>query len=117
VYLFLFNNSLADILVGHVQKLESEPGLQIRHNIGHTHVQVAVGQVRLSVVIIASFLGAFSELREATVSCSCLPVVPHGTTRLPLGELSRNSVYEYFRKFVKKNQFSLKSNKNNGCFT
>ena len=43
------------MLVGHVQKYESDSGLQIRHGIGHTNAQVAAGQVRPSVVIIGSF--------------------------------------------------------------
>jgi len=48
---------------------------------------------------------------------SCLSVYPHGKTRFPLDGFWWNSIFENFRKSVKKIQVSLKSDKNEGYFT
>ena len=46
-----------------------------------------------------------------------MSVRPHATTRLPLDGFWWNLIFEFFRKSVDKIQVSLKSDKNNGCFT
>jgi hypothetical protein len=57
-------------------------------------------------------LGNFAKVMSA-----CLPVRPHGTTRLPLDGFSWNLILKIFRKSVEKIQVSLKSDKNSGYFT
>ena len=50
------------------------------------------------------FLGAFAKLRKVTISfvvSVCPSVHPHGTTRLPLGGLWWNLIFEYFSKICR----------------
>jgi len=56
------------------------------------------------------------KLRKMTISF-VMPVCPHRTSRLPLDGFSWNLIFEYFTKICRKNQFLLKSDKNNGHFT
>ena len=61
-------------------------------------------------------LGAFGNLRKATISC--LSVRPsfrlHGKIGLSLGGFSSNLIFQCFRKSVEKIKVSLRSYKNNG---
>jgi hypothetical protein len=65
-------------------------------------------------------LGRFAKLRNVTVSF-VMPVRPsvclHGTTWFPLDGYSLNLIFEYFSKMCLESQVSLKSGKNDGCFT
>ena len=47
----------------------------------------------------------------------CLSARLYRKTRLPLDGFSLNFIFEYFSKIRRKNQVSLKSDKNNGYFT
>ena len=47
----------------------------------------------------------------------CPSVRPHGTIRLPLDGFWLNLIFEFIRKYIKKIQVSLKSEKYNGYFT
>ena len=93
--------------------------------LSHTVVQQTYAVNWMAVVLFAPqdslgcrFCQARSQkLRKATMSFVCLSVHPHGTTRLPLDGFPWNLMFYYFRKFVKKIQVSLKSDKNNGYFT
>ena len=61
-------------------------------------------------------LGAFAKLRKATISfvmSVCPSVRPHGKTRLYYTDVHEISYLSVFRKSSK----SLKTDKNNGCFT
>jgi len=62
---------------------------------------------------ILAFLGAFAELRKATISF-VMPVCPHGCHWTDFHEILYSSI---FRKSVVKIQVSLQSDKNNGYFT
>jgi len=62
------------------------------------------------------FLGAFTKFPKVTISF-VMSVRPHETTRIPLNGFSRSLILDYFQKSVEKIQVSLKSDKNNGCFT
>ena len=66
-------------------------------------------------------LGAFANLRKATVSfvmSFCPSLRARGTTRLPLGGISRNLIFEYFsRKSAEKIKVELKCGLNKGYFT
>jgi len=58
------------------------------------------------------FIGAFTQLREATgrFIMSVPPFVcPHGTTRLPLGGFSWNLIFEYFSKTCSENPSFIKT--------
>jgi hypothetical protein len=57
--------------------------------------------------------GAFAEFRKVTAS-SCLPVLPHGTTRPSLNAVLWSLLFGHFWKSVGKFQVSVKSNKNDG---
>jgi len=61
----------------------------------------------VNVLYNSSFLGAFAELRRATISF-VMSVRPHGTTRLPLDGFSSNLISEYFSNSVYNIQESLK---------
>jgi hypothetical protein len=50
------------------------------------------------------------------LASSCLSVRPHGTTRCPLNGFSWKFIFEYFRKFVERVKFTLKSCKNEEHF-
>ena len=66
--------------------------------------------------LLFSFSGAFAKLRKAATSF-VMSVCPYGTTRLPLGGFSLNSIFAYFfRKCVEKIQVPLKSDKSNGYY-
>jgi hypothetical protein len=94
---------------------------------GGKSLEVIIGLVNC-VLSRTIFLGAFAQLRNATFSCvtsvrlSVLLSVRlsvhlsawNRTTWLPLNELSQNIV---FRQSVEKIQLSLKSDKNDSCFT
>ena len=69
----------------------------------------------------ALFQARLQKFRKATISFVMSvrpPVLPHGTTRLPLDGFSRNLIIEYFSKICK-NQFHLLSryDKNYETFT
>ena len=55
----------------------------------------------------ASFLGAFSKLRKATVAF-VMSVHPHGTAGLPLDGYSRNLIFEDFSNIRRENSSSIK---------
>ena len=59
------------------------------------------------------YLGAFANLRKATLSF-VKSVCSRGKTRLPQQGFSRNFIFDYFSEFFEKIQVSLKSDKNNG---
>jgi len=63
------------------------------------------------------FLGAFAILRKVAISF-VISVCPYETTRVSLDRFSRNviSYPKVTPKFVQQIQFSLTSDKNNGCF-
>jgi len=61
------------------------------------------------------FVIAFLKSRKATVSflmfvcpSACLPVGPHGTTRLPLDRFLRNLTSKYFSKIFRQNSSFIK---------
>ena len=63
------------------------------------------------------FLGAFAELRNATISF-VMSVRPHGRAFLPLDGFSWNLIHDYFfRKSMEKIEVSLMPDLNNGYFT
>ena len=61
-------------------------------------------------------LAALAKLRKAAISF-VMSVRPQGTSRLPLGGFSWNSMSEYFPKIWGENQVSLTSGKNIEYFT
>jgi hypothetical protein len=54
------------------------------------------------------FLGAFAQVRKATLASSYLSVRLHGTTRLPLGGCSWHLVFEYFSENCWENSIFIK---------
>ena len=65
------------------------------------------------------FLGAFANLRKATVSF-VMSVRPFALNKSsPTGRvlIKLDILGVFFRKFVEKIEVSLKSGKNNGCYT
>ena len=63
---------------------------------------------------VCRFSGAFAKLQKATVSfvmCVRLSDRPHGRTLMTF------DIRVFFSKIFRKNQVSLKSDKNNGYFT
>jgi len=56
---------------------------------------------------VSSFLGAFAELRKATVSF-VMSMRPHGANRLPLDGFSWNLTFEYFSKICRENSSFVK---------
>ena len=72
--------------------------------------------VHLRTALRGWLLGAFTELRKATINF-VVSALPHGATRLPLDGFSRNLIFAYFSEIAGKIQVSLKSDVNNGFFT
>jgi hypothetical protein len=73
--------------------------------------------VLLYTLAMAAFLGAFANLRKATIGfvmSACPSIRPHGTSRLQLDGFSWNLIFENFRKAVEKIRVLLESDKNNG---
>jgi len=72
---------------------------------------MGVGRLRESTICgLVTFLGAFTQLRKATISfvISVRPcVLPHGTTGVPLTNFHEILHLRNFRKSVKKMQVSL----------
>jgi hypothetical protein len=69
---------------------------------------------------INAILGAFAELRQATISIVmsvCPTVHRHGATRLTLDGFSFNLIFEYFSRIFLEISILLKSDKYNGNFT
>jgi hypothetical protein len=63
------------------------------------------------------FLGSFAKQKNQLLASSWLPVRPHRTNRLQLGQIFIKFDVSIFRKFSQKIKMSLKSDKNNGYFT
>ena len=86
-----------------------------------THFLINVQLYIAAHYFLSKFWGEFAKLRKATTSFVCPSVLPsfcpHGTIRLPLDGFSWNLTLEYFSKYFEKIQVSLKSDKNNRCFT
>jgi len=66
-------------------------------------------------VLFKTFLARLQNCEKLLLASLCLPVRPHGATRLPLDGLSWS--LNISRKSVKKIQLSLKCDKNNRYFT
>jgi hypothetical protein len=64
--------------------------------------------IAVSDFYVSEFLGAFVQLRKATIKLRhfCLSVRPHGTTRLPRDGFSSNLIHEYFSKFCPENSIT-----------
>ena len=66
---------------------------------------------------LSEFLGAFAELRKATLMFATSVVPPARNSSTPTGRILMKFDTYVFRKSVKKIQVSLKSDKNNSYFT
>jgi hypothetical protein len=72
----------------------------------------------LVIFLLRGFSRRFSQnCEKRLLAPSCLSVCPHGTTRLPLDDFYEILYLRIFQKSAEKIEVSLKSDKNNGCFT